>query len=349
MRPPLKLVVFVALSVYTWRVGLAFETQCEVAHPTFLIIGASRSGVKDLFRRLVQFYPHVFIRPCGRGGPKMSDSTFDRAAYEQCVTAGHGSEGKTGSFTVDVSPKYFHDTRAAERAASLNPNATVLVLLREPIARVKSMFNMGQFYHAGNLSSILKTELAAFSEPGPFRTLTESLQGTRPSTVDVERANNIISISNSAVEDPAYSAVRELMKTEDGNLLSLLLDSIYYPFVKSWRAALPGANFLAVNAAAYYEDPFNIIDTFIIPELFSRSFKCKSVLPPPSLVKDPVKFTSSHGGHDYGQSSLSDEVQGMLRQFYTPFNRALFELLNFPDVVKVYPGVPGRNAYWWAT
>lgn len=117
--------------------------------PDFVVVGAGRAGTTSLHAYLAQ-HPHVFIparKSSGffyamdlggspyeadrRGLPEwfISDSEAYQALYHPC---------RPDQAAGDVSPVYLASTRVAARIAAWQPDARIVVILRNPVDRVYS-------------------------------------------------------------------------------------------------------------------------------------------------------------------------------------------------------------------
>lgn len=118
--------------------------------PNFFIVGAARSGTTSLDRYLSQ-HPEIYITqkkethffaadhfpPClGPGDDRLSDLLIrDEDQYAQLFSGAAGAKaiGESSAF-------YLCFPATAERIAQTIPDAKILILLREPVARAYSAF-----------------------------------------------------------------------------------------------------------------------------------------------------------------------------------------------------------------
>ncbi|MDT9594393.1 sulfotransferase [Nocardioides zeae] len=116
--------------------------------PDLLVVGAKRSGTTFLWSALLAHpqvmpmlpaaqhikSPHWFTRH--QGMPEAwYRGHFPTVAARERHRARHG-----GAFTVEADPLYLWDPRVAERARHAVPDARVVVLLRDPVARAHSHY-----------------------------------------------------------------------------------------------------------------------------------------------------------------------------------------------------------------
>jgi len=102
--------------------------------PTFLIIGAMRSGTSTLARWLVE-HPDVFLAP----GKELHffDRHFGRGVdWYRSLYAAVGEERAVGEAT----PNYVHEPVAIQRIAATIPEVRLILLLRNPVDRAYSHY-----------------------------------------------------------------------------------------------------------------------------------------------------------------------------------------------------------------
>ena len=102
--------------------------------PNFLIVGAPRCGTTSLSAYLSE-HPDVFMAPQKevhyfdynyRRGHDWYRAQFDRVGDERLIG--------------EASPRYMFDEKAMERMASLLPDIKLVAILREPVARMYSLY-----------------------------------------------------------------------------------------------------------------------------------------------------------------------------------------------------------------
>jgi hypothetical protein len=112
------------------------------AQPTFLIIGAPKSGTSSLWTHLDE-HPDVFMSRTKEihffdrdqnwaRGPDWYRSFFEGAA-------GHRATG-------EATPTYLFEHRAPERMAALLPRARLIAILRDPVERAYSQYLHTRYY-----------------------------------------------------------------------------------------------------------------------------------------------------------------------------------------------------------
>ncbi len=124
--------------------------------PDFVVIGAQRSGTTSLYNNLVE---HPQIASCIRKEVHYFDAYFERGSYWyrghfpraaelRRLARRHGAPVLTGEAT----PMYLFDPPCRRRLAELVPDAKLLVLLRDPVAREYSQYQVRVVRHGATAS-----------------------------------------------------------------------------------------------------------------------------------------------------------------------------------------------------
>src|SRR5947208_14127778 len=100
--------------------------------PDFLIVGAMKAGTTSLAAWL-RAHPDVFM-------PPQKEIHFFDAQWERGVPwyADQFAGAPEGALVGEATPAYMVTTAFLDRMASVVPNARLLVVLREPVARAWS-------------------------------------------------------------------------------------------------------------------------------------------------------------------------------------------------------------------
>jgi hypothetical protein len=114
--------------------------------PNFFVVGAPKAGTSSLYQYLSQ-HPSVFVpeikEPHHFSYPEVADTYYKaafidgRSEYKQLY-----SRAKETQWAGDFSPSYLHSTEAAGRIFAFNPNARIIILLRNPTDRAISHYLM---------------------------------------------------------------------------------------------------------------------------------------------------------------------------------------------------------------
>lgn len=118
--------------------------------PSFFIIGTQKGGTSALFKYLME-HPRVV------GGIKKEIHFFNRdICYERMGESYYHRHFPViyrmgrGRLTFDATPKYIYGPKVAKRLSLYSPNAKLVLLLRDPIERAYSAWNMFRKYAKGS-------------------------------------------------------------------------------------------------------------------------------------------------------------------------------------------------------
>lgn len=107
--------------------------------PNIFIVGAAKAGT-SYFTDILNSHPDVYV-------PFFQEPQFlarDFSAHINLKTFEEYLslyEGRSEKFLIDGSTTYLYSEVASQEIFKLNPNAKIIILLREPIARLTSQFN----------------------------------------------------------------------------------------------------------------------------------------------------------------------------------------------------------------
>ncbi len=112
------------------------------ALPDFVIIGAQKGGTSFLYHLLTL---HPLVEPAARKELHFFDNPelFDHGAewYRRCFPRLNSKDGQR-SMTGEATPYYLFDPPVAKRMAQIVPQARLIALLRNPIDRAYSHYQM---------------------------------------------------------------------------------------------------------------------------------------------------------------------------------------------------------------
>ena len=112
------------------------------ALPDFLVIGAPKCGTTSLYYLLTE-HPH--IQPAAAKELHFFNSHFDLGVewYQGCFPRPTHKDGRN-TITGEATPSYLFDLHAPERVAKVVPQARLVVLLRNPVDRAFSLYQMAR-------------------------------------------------------------------------------------------------------------------------------------------------------------------------------------------------------------
>jgi hypothetical protein len=117
--------------------------------PNYLIIGAAKCGTSSLYRYLNQ---HPEIKPALTKEVRFFDKYYDRGINRYRVSFPFKDLLRRKYVTGESTPRYLDHPHAPKRIKAVIPNARFIVLLRNPIDRAYSMYNMRVRTRRENLS-----------------------------------------------------------------------------------------------------------------------------------------------------------------------------------------------------
>lgn len=105
----------------------------------FLIVGAQKCATTTLFEHLRQ-HPRINM-PLEKEVPFFTNENCDEAAWARYAAAQFGADD--GRLWGKATPQYMSDSRVPARIGALMPGVKLVAILRDPIARTLSHYQMG--------------------------------------------------------------------------------------------------------------------------------------------------------------------------------------------------------------
>jgi hypothetical protein len=111
------------------------------ALPDFVIIGGKKCGTTFLYHLLAQ---HPLVEPAASKELHFFDNLYDEGVewYQRCFPTPRLEDGRW-TITGEASPSYLSHPHAAKRIAKVVPQAQLIALLRNPVDRAFSHYQMG--------------------------------------------------------------------------------------------------------------------------------------------------------------------------------------------------------------
>jgi len=196
--------------------------------PDFYIIGAAKCGTSSLYDYLLQ---HPDVQPAFTKEPRYFDKYYDRGEnwYRVCFPFKiHKYFLKTifrrGFITGEATPRYVDHPHAPKRLKKLTPNAKLIVLLRNPIDRAYSNYNM---------RAEADTESLSFKDA-----VKQEKQRTKGEFEKMLKDGNYYS--------------------RDYYHYSYLHRSIYVDKLKRWMSIFPKEQFLFIQSEEFFKNPSEV-------------------------------------------------------------------------------------------
>ncbi len=258
--------------------------------PNFLILGAQKAGTSSLNHYLNQ-HPKI------KGSTIKEVRFFDRDEnYFKGENWYHNYflQNKNTSLYFDATPEYIYRSVAAERIYNYNPNIKLIVLLREPVKRAYSSWNMYRDFLEKTIPDPL------------FRGYVK------------ERENNLYKELYGSGPYPSFEAcmTEEMKKMEEGSELqepSFIRRGIYIDQLNRVFKFFPKKQVLVLGFKDLVTDRVNTLNKvldFLDMEKNSWDFL-------DDQVKNKRKYVST----------IAPETEAKLQNFYAPYNKQLEELL----------------------
>jgi hypothetical protein len=264
------------------------------SRPRFLIIGAQKGGTVSLYTYLSE---HPNIVPASEKEIGYFDQDILYGRGESWYHAHFPVSHKLGrrAITFEATPEYLYNPNAAERIFRYDPRMKLIVLLREPVSRAFSAWNM--FRNLVRNEAQYLRALLPDCDP-PLRDWMESILSDRPfpdfDKVVREEVNAIE--SREAELDPGY-----------------VQRGLYHEQLMRYFRCFDRDQVLVIESKRLKSDLRNILREIVrfldLPEYdWAR--------------KDVPHFNV--GSYD---TEMSRETRALLHEFYKPHNLKLYELL----------------------
>jgi hypothetical protein len=279
------------------------------AKPAFLIIGAQKCGTSALHTHLAK---HPQIVP----GCQKEIHFFDQEAHYQKGAIWYhlhfpSLEGlNPGTIAFEATPHYLYAPGTAERIHRYDPHMQLIVLLRNPIERAYSAWNMFyRLFHSREVAAVLK----AITRTGQAN---DVVLARLFSQINPQTQADLVNLFLSDGFDSFDTAVRqEIAQITTGNA----------PFYPDY-----------VQRGLYYEQLYRYFNTFDHQQILvldSQELRSQPAdvlagitrfLDLPDHDWRRVDLTSGRSRYD---QSMSRETRELLADFYRPHNQRLYDLL----------------------
>lgn len=239
--------------------------------PNYLIIGAAKCGTGSLYRYLNQ---HPQIKPALTKEVRFFDKYYNKGINWYRIFFPFKDLLKRKYITGEATPRYLDHPHAPKRVKEVIPNAKLIVLLRNPIDRAYSMYNMrlsrGRETHSFEESIKLEKERTK----GEFKKM---------------------ELDKNYYSSPYYHH-------------SYLERGIYVDKLKRWMNVFPKEQFLIVKSEEFFKNTSEIYDKVLkflgLPSHELQSYPVQgrvSKLKPmsPNLRKQLAEFFKPHNERLY--------------------------------------------------
>ena len=201
------------------------------ALPDFVIIGGKKCGTTYLYQLLGQ---HPLVQPAASKELHFFDALFDEGTewYRQCFPAPRWEDGRR-TITGEASP-YIAHRYAPERMAGVVPQARLIALLRDPVERAYSDYQM------------------VARKDREHKTFEEAIGLEEPS-----EAGEALSFSKEGEKPEGEERVG---LNEDSEYVSR---SIYVDQLLRWMEYFPTEQLLVLKSEDFFEDPKETLEVVL--------------------------------------------------------------------------------------
>jgi len=215
--------------------------------PDYYIIGVAKSGTSSLYECLVQ---HLCVEPASTKEIHFFDRYPDRGLswYKVCFPFKLHKFfvkkiSRSDFITGEATPRYIEHPKTAEKILELTPNAKLIVMLRNPIDRAYSHWNMN--YE-------VKKETLSFEK-----------------SIEIEK-KRIAGEYEKMLKNESYYSLTYYH-------FSYLERSTYANYLEKWFKVFPRKQFLIINADVFFKKPqyvYNKVLNFLdLPDWKLKHFK----------------------------------------------------------------------------
>jgi lipopolysaccharide transport system ATP-binding protein len=120
------------------KIAAAQRRETEGPLPDFVVLGTQKGATSFFYRLLTE---HPLVRGPQPRSSTSSTTSSPRGWYRRCFSEGERVDGQR-TITGEASPYYLFDARIPERMARTVPEARLIALLRNPVDRANSHYQM---------------------------------------------------------------------------------------------------------------------------------------------------------------------------------------------------------------
>ena len=122
------------------KIAAAQRRATEGPLPDFVVLGTQRGGTSFLYRLLTK---HPLVRGAAAKELHFFDNKFSEGVgwYRRCFSEGKRIDGQR-TITGEAAPKSLFDPQVPERMARIVPEARLIALLRNPVDRAYSHYQL---------------------------------------------------------------------------------------------------------------------------------------------------------------------------------------------------------------
>lgn len=277
--------------------------------PTFLIIGAQKSGTSALFAYLAR-HPHV-VPPAEK-----EIHFFDQEAnYRQGTLWYHlhfpsQNEQSANAVTFEATPYYLYYPQAAARIYRYHPRLKLIALLRNPIDRAYSAWNMVYRLLQEHSLSELMRRIQAADDPemaALARLFAQVNPENRAGMTRLYLGKTLLSF-----DEAVHQEVAQIQGGETNPYPDFVHRGLYYQQLRRYGEYFPPQQLLVLDSRRLKEEPAATLH------------QIAHFLGLPDYPWEQEDFTFAQSPYP---RPLSPATRVFLREFYRPHNEQLYTWL----------------------
>jgi hypothetical protein len=274
--------------IRTANEGAESEKPATGALPDFVVIGAQKSGTTFLYHLLAQ---HPLVQPAASKELHFFDNLFDMGVewYRRSFPEPRWKGGRR-TITGEASPSYLSHPHAARRMAEVVPQARLIALLRNPVDRAYSHYQMA------------------------VRRGFESLGFEEAIEAEETRLHG----ESDRVVDDEFHLGFEYQR------FSYLSRGVYVDQLLRWSEFFDKEKMLILKSEDYFEKPQ---DTLALVEEFLDLPYWVPEAPEPRGERDEDKYDRIKSNRGRYEKEIDPATRRRLEEYFEPHNRRLYDFL----------------------
>lgn len=263
--------------------------------PDFIIAGAQKSGTSSLYHYL-SLHPNLLASTPKEVRYFDRDDNFQKGKEWYHRSFINLNSYKKNYLCFEATPEYLYRSFAAKRMYQEYPDLKIIIILREPVKRAYSAWNMNRDFKEGNIPRVLLLK-NGYIHDRQHNLFKELYAGDHFPSFEEAIDSELLKIeNNSELEEPAF-----------------LRRGIYLPQIKRYHDLFGHENVLILgfkDLLQNKEKTLNKVLKFLGLEESDWSF-----------LKDEIKNARNY------TEKMSAEMEEKLISFYKPHNKELFNYL----------------------
>jgi hypothetical protein len=286
------------LRVYKNRIHTGLRTGLihigYYSRPRFLIIGTQKGGTDALYRYLAE-HPNIMPATKKEIGYFDQDKLYSRG--QNWYHSHFPLPNRLGyhSVTFEATPEYLYYPKAAQRIFSYKPNIKLIVLLREPVERAFSAWNMFR-----NL---------CHEHPEYLRALASEYDQVAQDVINTMLCSNPFPEFDRAVRDEIDGILSGNSVLEPGYVRR----GLYYEQLLRYFQYFDRKQIFIIDSRRLKSDIGSVLSEII------------QFLSLPKYDWHQKSLSLFHVGRY--EEQIAGKTHALLREFYKPYNEKLYELL----------------------